>query len=304
MNIQSAASTSRTGTLAILLWASAFAVPAFAQVAPSAGNTPATPPAAAPVDSSAAVQEQPVPYSAAPVKEPKEGFWGRVNPFARKKWVKQRLDPINDQLNELDEVNAKNARDIRDMDARAQAGIRKAQNAADAANQTATAAGEQARQANSIAQDATNHVDNLTTTVNGLDQYDQKSTVDIAFPGGQPTLTGEARKRLDDLAAELNGQAGYILELKAHSPASGSTGIQNSERLAEAVERYLVTAHNLPIYRIHAVALGNARGTAEGDEDKPVRHSSVHIRLLVNSLGTQAAVAPHATAFLSTTAQP
>ncbi len=50
---------------------------------------------------------------AAPYVPPaKEGFWGRVNPFARKSWVKKQTDPINNRLSELDEVNAKNARDI------------------------------------------------------------------------------------------------------------------------------------------------------------------------------------------------
>ena len=28
-----------------------------------------------------------------PMNTPKEGFWGRVYPFARKKWVKRQTDP-------------------------------------------------------------------------------------------------------------------------------------------------------------------------------------------------------------------
>ncbi len=45
--------------------------------------------------------------------------------------------------------------------------------------------------------------------------------------------------------------------MEAHSPAAGSAGIQSSERLAEAVKRYLVTEHQIPVYRMHSVALGN-----------------------------------------------
>ena len=33
----------------------------------------------------------------------KEGFWGHMNPLARKKWVKRQTDPIKDQVNELDQ---------------------------------------------------------------------------------------------------------------------------------------------------------------------------------------------------------
>ena len=50
--------------------------------------------------------------------------------------------------------------------------------------------------------------------------------------------------------------------MEAHSPGAGSAGIQNSERMAEAVERYLVTEHQIPVYRMHSVALGNAQVAA------------------------------------------
>jgi outer membrane protein OmpA-like peptidoglycan-associated protein len=222
----------------------------------------------------------------------KEGFWGRVNPWARKKWVKKQTDPINDRLSELDEINAKNAKDIQDVDSRAQAGIRQAQSAADSANQMAMAANTQAQNASGIATGASGHVDQLNTTVNGLDQYRQVTEAELKFRGGSPVLSADARKQLDDLAASVTGQQGYILEVEAHSPLAGSAGIQSSERLAEAVKRYLVTTHEIPVYRMHAVALGNAHSQADSD-DKPVRTSSVHIRLMENSLAAQGAAPPN-----------
>jgi len=179
---------------------------------------------------------------------PKEGFWGRVNPFARKKWVKKQTDPINDRLTELDGINARNANDIKDVDSRAQAGIHQAQSTADAANQVATAAGTQAQNANGIAQGASGHVDQLNSTVKGLDQYRQTTEAEVAFRGGQPILTTAAKKQLDDLAASVTGKQGYILEVEGHSPLAGSAGIQSSERLTEAVKRYLVTEHEIPVY--------------------------------------------------------
>jgi outer membrane protein OmpA-like peptidoglycan-associated protein len=222
---------------------------------------------------------------------PKEGFWGRVNPFARKKWVNNRVNPLKGQLNELDEVNAKNSRDIQDVDQRAQAGIRQAQSTADAANQTATAAGAQAQNADGIAQGAAGHVNQLNATVSGLDQYHPIAEVDVTFRGGQSVLSAAARKQLDDLASSLIGQQGYILDMDAHSPLAGGNGIQSSERLAEAVQRYLITKHEIPVYRMHAVALGNARSQTEEDAE-PIRSSSVHIRLMENSLAAQEVAPP------------
>jgi outer membrane protein OmpA-like peptidoglycan-associated protein len=223
---------------------------------------------------------------------PKEGFWGRINPWARKKWVKKQTDPINDRLSELDEINAKNSKDISDVDSRAQAGIRQAQSAADSANQMATAANTQAQNASGIAQGAAGHVDQLNTTVNGLDQYRQVTEAELKFHGGSPVLSADAKKQLDDLAASVNGQQGYILEVEARSPLAGSAGIQSSERMAEAVKRYLVTTHEIPVYRMHAVALGNAHNQTDED-NKPVRTSSVHIRLMENSLAAQGATSPN-----------
>jgi outer membrane protein OmpA-like peptidoglycan-associated protein len=219
-----------------------------------------------------------------------------MNPFARKKWVKRQTDPINDRLTELDELNARNARDIKDVDARAQAGIMKAQSSADAANQRANAANAQAMNAGNTAQQASTHVDQVNSTVNGLDQYHQITEAEIKFRGGSPVLTGESKATLDQMAASLTGRDGYILEMEAHAPASGSAGIQESERLAEAVKRYLVTEHQIPVYRMHAVALGNVTMAmnSEDPNEKPerVRTSSVHLRLMENSLAARAGATP------------
>jgi outer membrane protein OmpA-like peptidoglycan-associated protein len=281
--------------LALILLASAFALPALAQnTAPDQQSTPA---AMDQQPSPMASDQPPAPRaSTAQVKEPKEGFWGRVNPFARKKWVNDRVEPIKGQLGELDEVNAKNGRDIRDLDSRSQAGIRRAQSRADEANQLAMNAGNQAQNARTLARGAAGHVDQLNTTVNGLDQYHQATEVEIKFHGGQPILHAADRKQLDDFAANLTGRKGYIVEVEGYSPLAGSTGIQSSRRLTEAVNRYLVTEHEIPVYRLHAVALGNAPVTgmnSDSDETKPVRVSCVRIRLMENTLAAQEGASPH-----------
>jgi outer membrane protein OmpA-like peptidoglycan-associated protein len=278
--------------LAVLALASAIAIPVWAQDQVNTGtssgvSSQSTPPPAA--------QQQPSPSFHEPLTQPKEGFWGRINPFARKKWVKKQIDPINDRLSELDEVNAQNAKYIKDVDARAQAGISKAQAAADQANQTAMAANTQAQNASNTASQASEHVNNLNSTVNGLDQYHQITEAEITFRGGSPVLTADSKTKLDQLASSLTGRDGYIIEMEAHSPAAGSVGIQSSERLNEAVKRYLVTEHQIPIYRMHAVALGNETMAMNSDpNEKPerIRTSTVHLVLMENSLAARAEASP------------
>jgi outer membrane protein OmpA-like peptidoglycan-associated protein len=301
MTVNSTIRNSFPGQVAVFALASALCVSAAAQQ-PANGTSNQAP---------AATQPSPGAQNklSAP---PQEGFWGKVNPFARKKWVARQTDPIKSQLNELDEVNAKNANDIKDVDARAQAGINKAQSTADQANQVATAAGTQAQQAGTIAGQASGKVDQLNGTVNGLDQYAQKNTVSIAFRRGTSVLSPDAKKQLDDIATALNGQKGYLLEVEAHAPGAGSVGIQNSDRLAEAVKRYLVTEHEIPVYRMHSVALGNVPPTetaAAGAVDdtakpKPVRTSYVELRLMENSLAAQDGSTPRSNPSQTGAAQP
>jgi len=264
MNDQQILSNFFPRPIAVLVLASALSLPALAQQTSESAQTSA--PAARSMNAPAA----------------HEGFWGRVNPLARKNWVNRRVNPLKDQLNELDEVNAKNSRDIKDVDGRAQSGIRQAQSTADSANQAALAAGDQALKAGATAQSAAGRVDQMNGTIGGLDQYRAVSTTQVAFRGSQPILSAAARKQLDDLAASLKGRQGYILEIEARAPGAGSLGIQSSARLAEAVKRYLVTEHEIPVYRLHSVALGNA--PAEG---VAANSGSVAIRWMENSLAAK-----------------
>jgi outer membrane protein OmpA-like peptidoglycan-associated protein len=139
-------------------------------------------------------------------------------------------------------------------------------------------------------------VDQVNTTVNGLDQYHQITEADIKFRNGSTVLTADSKATLDQMAASVTGRDGYILEMEARAPAPGSAGIQESERLAEAVKRYLVTEHQIPVYRMHAVALGNeTMAMNSGDQNqKPerVRTSTVHLRLMENSLAAPAGAQP------------
>ena len=130
--------------IASILLASLFTLPALAQTAPT--TAPAAPAAAT------ATGKQPLTI------ETKEGFWGRVNPFARKKYVQRQLTPVAGRLNELDELTATNTRSIKDVDGRAQSGIKLAADRASEADQHAIDAGNRANAAQTTAQQANTKV--------------------------------------------------------------------------------------------------------------------------------------------------
>lgn len=209
----------------------------------------------------------------------KEGFWGHMNPFARKKWVQRSLDPIRDRTNELDQLQAKNANDIKDVDSRAQAGISKAMMAANTADQHAADAANRANAAQSTATTATSRTEALNGTVSNLDQYNQVTSVDVKFPAGRTTLGKQGKSDLDEMAAKLASEKGYIIEIQGFSNRGG---IQASQAMADSVARYLVTEQQVPLYRIYRTGLGKDKSEPAEGQTKMVH--GVRVTLLHNSL--------------------
>src|SRR5579864_8935240 len=153
--------------------------------------------------------------------EKHEGFWGHLNPFARKKYVNRQLDPIRGRVNELDELTAKNSKMIADVDARATEGIRQAMNKANEADTHALDAGNRANQAQQTAQQATTRIATVEDTVSKIDQYQPITQAEIRFRAGQSTLSKNAKDALDQMATSLKNQKGYIVEVQGFSPGSG-----------------------------------------------------------------------------------
>lgn len=212
----------------------------------------------------------------------KEGFWGHMNPFARKKWVHRELDPIKDRTNELDQLQAKNANDIKDVDSRATAGINKAMMAANTADQHAAAAANQAGQAQTTANGAVTRTEALNGTVSNLDQYQQVSSVDVPFASGRTTLGPKGKSDLDEVASKLNGEKGYIIEIQGYS----RHGVQSSQAMADSVARYLVTEKQVPLYRIYRSGLGRADKNQQPADGETAIVNGVRVTLLHNSLAS------------------
>jgi outer membrane protein OmpA-like peptidoglycan-associated protein len=253
--------------------AAVLAFPAFAQTtaAPSTDTTTA---------SANATGKQPL---QAPSRE---GFWGRVNPFARKNYVKRQTEPIRDRVNELDELTSANSKSIKDTDGRAQAGIKLASDKANEADQHAIDAGNKATVAQQTAQQVTTRIQTVETVVGNIDQYKASNQTEIRFRPGQTVLSKNAKDALDEMATTVKGQRGYIIEVQGFSSGKGQTAISNSQKMAESVVRYLVLNHEIPVYRIYLVGMGNSPvGNAdEAAKTKHVAGGRVEISLLKNDL--------------------
>jgi outer membrane protein OmpA-like peptidoglycan-associated protein len=269
-------------TIFAVLLAVILAVPVFAQDNSAPMNQPAT---------SQASSSQTAAQATATGKDPlqpetREGFWGHMNPFARKKYVARQTQPIRDRVNELDELTASNTRAIRDTDARAQAGILLASNKANEADQHAIDAGNKAQAAQQTAQQAHTRLNTVEQVVTNIDQYQPTTQAEILFKSGQTVLSKNAKTALDEMATPLKDQRGYVVEVQGFSSGRGQAAIASSQKMAESVVRYLVLNHDIPVYRIYLVGMGNAPASTSTGEAKPKRiiGGRVEVSLLKNNL--------------------
>jgi outer membrane protein OmpA-like peptidoglycan-associated protein len=279
----------RTAMLLTLLLAAALIVPAAAQ---QTTQDQQQPPAASQSSSSAtapdANSDQNLSAQQPLQPDTRQGFWGKMNPFARKKYVQKQLSPIRNRVNELDDLTAANARQIKDVDARAQQGIHDADAKAMLADQHATDAGNRAQQANQTATEANNRLDNVEQVVGNIDQYQPATQTEIRYRSGQTALSPKAKEALDDMTANLKDQKGYIIEVQGFSTGAGQSGVQNSQAMANSVVRYLVSKNEVPVYRIYMMGMGNAKlPAAEGTSG--THGNRVEVSLLKNNVDQLAA---------------
>jgi outer membrane protein OmpA-like peptidoglycan-associated protein len=269
--------------LVALFVAVVLALPAFAQQTASASqDQPAASQPAQTAPAVGATGKQPL------QAETHEGFWGKVNPFARKKYVQRQTQPIRDRINELDELTAGNTKLIKDVDARAQQGIQLASAKANEADQHAIDAGNKAQMAQQTATQASTRLTTVEQVVGNIDQYKAATQTEIRFRPNQSVLSQNAKTALDDMATPLKSQRGYIIEVQGFSSGHGQAAIATSQKMADSVVRYLVLNHDIPVYRIYVVGMGNAPVPSASAEDqaktKRTSGGRVEISLLKNDL--------------------
>jgi len=235
------------------------------------------------------------------VPQTRQGFWGKMNPFARKKYVRGQLQPIRDRVNELDDLTARNGNAISDLDRRSRAGIEDAQSRANQAQQTASTAEQKAQQAAGQADQLNQQVSTVSTNMQNADQYQVAQTAELRFRPGTAKLSPQAQQELDSFLQGLDQQKGYLVEVQAYAGGRGERAVENSHRLADSVVRYLVLDRHLPIYRIYTVGLGNERVPASTsnagsrrERAMLARGGTVEVRILRNALAmNNAPPVPH-----------
>src|SRR4026207_242985 len=143
-----------------------------------------------------------------------------------------------------------------------------------------------AKAAQATADAAVAGVNATNDRISALDDYAPQETAAVNFKTGSSVLSPESKITLDDIASKALNAKGYVLEVSGFADSRGSINLnrQLSQRRADAVIRYLVENHSIPLRRIvtpYGYGELNPVGENETREGR-AQNRRVEIKLLVN----------------------
>jgi outer membrane protein OmpA-like peptidoglycan-associated protein len=204
---------------------------------------------------------------------------------ATKNSVRNQTAPLVEHTDQLEGKTAANNRRIHDVDEQAQAGIQRAQGAADAASLSARNAGQLAGDAQTAAGNAVHRADSLESVVKGLDNYKPLANVTVTFGFDKSVLTKEDRAQLDAFAAQLGSARSYILEVTGGTDSTGPAqyNYELSQRRADAVVQYLASKYAIAAHRFYLIGIGKDKEVAPNTTaDGRKQNRRVEVQLLSN----------------------
>jgi len=215
---------------------------------------------------------------------------------ATKRYVQNTEAPIQAKVDQVGAQTANNATQIdqtntqvKDVDERAQRGISAAHEQAQTATQDAADAykhaddaANRADQANQATQRNSKELDGLRQAVANIDDYKLQTSATASFKFNDAKLTPEARQNLDQLATQIQSDQRFLIAVEGYTDKTGPAAYNDelSRKRAEAVVEYMVAQHDIPIYKIHMVGLGEAKPVDDGKtRDARAKNRRVEVKV-------------------------
>jgi outer membrane protein OmpA-like peptidoglycan-associated protein len=143
-----------------------------------------------------------------------------------------------------------------------------------------------AKAAQATADAAVAGVNATNERISALDDYTPQTSTAVNFKSGSAVLSADAKTALDDIASKALNAKGYVLEVSGFADSRGSIALNRalSQRRADAVIRYLVENHSIPLRRIVTpYGYGELNPVAENESrEGRAQNRRVEIKLLVN----------------------
>ena len=194
---------------------------------------------------------------------------------ATKKYVRNTVSPVQGKLDQVAQQTNQNGEKInqtnQNLDQTKQQ-VQKTQTDLSATNERVVAvdskAGQamsRADQANQAAEKVGHDLGDLRSQVANLDDYKPMGTTTVLFKFNSDKLSSDAKQSLDQMVTSGNQYKRFFIAVEGFTDRTGSNDYNQalSRRRADAVVQYLVAQHNIPIYRIHMVGLGELKPVDE-----------------------------------------
>ena len=143
-----------------------------------------------------------------------------------------------------------------------------------------------AKAAQETADAAIGGVNATNERISALDDYQVQNTTSVQFKVGSSVLSPQAKQQLDQVAQQALQAKGYVLEVTGFASSDGSTEANRrlSQRRADAVIRYLVENHQIPLRRvITPYGFGESNPVADNTtREGRVENRRVEVKVLVS----------------------
>jgi len=189
---------------------------------------------------------------------------------ATKGYVRKSVEPVDQKVDQVDQASQK-------RDASQAADLTKTNQVIDEDEKKLDATSEIARTADSTSKGAMSKADqnakdvsglrtNLQDVVANIDDYKPVNQDVVHFKVNQNKLTKDEKAKLDEVATQAAALPRYFITVAGYTDQTGDVAYndQLSRERANQVISYLVGTHDIPVYRIHMIGLGEQKLIDEG----------------------------------------
>jgi outer membrane protein OmpA-like peptidoglycan-associated protein len=170
----------------------------------------------------------------------------------------QQIEDTRNQVKQLDEKTANGISSASERASSADQHAATADQHAATADQHAGEAMNRANAANELGEQNSQGLNSLRGVIANIDDYKLQTSVAVPFAFNKFVLTSESKEDLDKLAGQVKAGKRFFVAVEGYTDSTGSRAYNEalSQKRADTVVHYLVSKHEIPIYRIHMIGLG------------------------------------------------
>lgn len=201
-------------------------------------------------------------------------IWGTG--CATKGYVRAQVQPVSAKVDQVQEQTQKQGAQLQQTTQQTQQN----QTEISATKEIATSADSRAGQALTQTGQNSKQLGELRNVIANLDDYKAANQAVAHFGFNKDALTPEDQEQLDQLAGQIGSTRRYFITVEGFTDQTGpaSYNEQLSRRRANHVIEYLVGHHDVPIYRIHTVGLGEQK-LIDGGRTRKARAESRRVEV-------------------------